>query len=530
MMMARRARFALVLVCLALVSAACQIANLEEEQAQAERLPQTSFLYSADQSFIGELHAEQDRVVVSSQEIPEIVRQAVVAIEDQRFYQHQGIDLKALLRAAYIDATSGQIVEGGSTITQQYVKNVYVGGEQTIDRKLKEAALAWQLEKKYTKDQILTRYLNTVYFGEGAYGIQAAARAFFSRDAADLSLAQAALLAGLVSAPSDNNPFRHPNVATRQRNLVLDLMQEQDMIAQRAHRHAAKASLRLLPPPEREQETIAPYFIDYLKDWFLSNPHFGDSREERAKLLFEGGLRITTTLDPQMQQYAVRAVGSVLLYGNDPYGAMTVIDPRTGYVRAMVGGRNYYAKDDKIANLNLATGGSSGRPAGSSFKPFTLVAALENGISPDTVYSAPSQIRIPLDNGTVWEPANAEGSSSGSLTLEQATIGSVNTVLAPEGRAHYSASKAALENLTKTLAREMGPFGVRVNCLSPGLVRTGRAAHVSEERYQRTAEERALRREMLPEDLIGPLVFLCSDDARMVTGHTLVVDGGQIFV
>jgi penicillin-binding protein 1A len=210
---------------------------------------------------------------------------------------------------------------------------------------------------------------------------------------------------------------------------VLDAMLAQGMIDQAAHDKAMAQPIHLTPPKD-VVKYADPYFVDYFKDWFLSNPKFGATRPDRYNLLFNGGLQITTTLDPQLQVYADRAVNSILTYNSDPYGAMTVIDPRTGFVRAMVGGRNYWDERSDIAKLNLATGGSSGRQAGSSFKPFALVAALENGISPQTVFAAPSSIQIPLDNGQVWNVSNSESSSYGSLTLEDATINSVNTVYA----------------------------------------------------------------------------------------------------
>ena len=175
-----------------------------------------------------------------------------------------------------------------------------------------------------------------------------------------------------------------------------------------------------------------PYFVDYFKEWFLGNPAFGQTRQDRYKLLFTGGLRITTTLDPRLQGYAEDAVHDVLAYPGDPDGAMTVIDPRTGYVRAMVGGKDEdYWKDSNAGRVNLATGkGGAGRQTGSAFKPYALVAALENGYSPSTVFAAPATIDIPLDNGNVWHVTNAEGSGYGSMTLEDATINSVNTVYA----------------------------------------------------------------------------------------------------
>ncbi len=410
---------------LALVASGCRVPDLDQERAEAPALPQTSFVYASDGTLITSLHAEQDRVVVPSKKIPEVVRNAVIAIEDKRFYDHHGIDLKALLRAAYVDATSGRIVEGGSTITQQYVKQAYVGDEETLSRKIKEAYLAWQLEQKLTKDQILTKYLNTVYFGNGAYGIQAAAETYFRRPAAQLTLPQAALLAGLIRAPNDYDPVSHPNIAERRRDQVLRSMEDLGMIDAGQLQDATTRPVRLHLQRQAEEHYLAPYFVDYVKQWFLSNPRFGHTPSERYDLLFEGGLRITTTIDPKLQREAETAVHSILLYRSDPYAAMTVLDPRTGYIKAMVGGRDYWDRRDRFARINLATGGTTGRQAGSSFKPFALVAALEHGIPPSQSFDG-SSVSVPLSGGTVWTPGNAEGSSYGSISMETATVNSVN--------------------------------------------------------------------------------------------------------
>lgn len=417
------------LVGLAIVATACSLPELDEERALSPPLAQTSFLFAGDGSLITELHAGENRVVVPLRKIPPVVRDAVVAVEDKRFYEHRGIDARALLRAAYVDVTAGRVLEGGSTITQQYVKNTVVGTDRTLERKVEEAVLAWQLEQDLTKDQILARYLNTVYFGEGAYGIQAAAESFFSKPATDLRLTEAALLAGLISSPADYNPVRHPGEAKRRRNRVLAAMREQGKIGPERFERARHAPLRLQMPPDG-QPYPAPYFVDYVKDWFLANPRFGETQQDRYDLLFRGGLRIFTTIDPRLQGLAEEAIDEVLPYATDPRAAMTVLDPRTGEIRAMVGGRNYFSPRDRFAKLNLATGGSTGRQAGSAFKPFALVAALEDGVTPETVYPAPGSLQIPLPYGQVWDVQNYDGASSGSLSVERATVNSVNTVYA----------------------------------------------------------------------------------------------------
>jgi 1A family penicillin-binding protein len=434
----RRVALLACLAVTALVSSACrQIASLEEVMAQPP-LAQTSRIYDSRGQLITSLHAEENRRIVSIEHIPENVQDAVVAIEDQRFWTHRGIDLKAMLRATYVNLTTGGIQEGGSTITQQYVRNAfsYVGREQTIARKIREASLAWELEKEHSKEWILEQYLNTVYFGEGAYGIQLAARTFFSKPAPELDLSEAALLAGMIAGPERWDPIKRPERALARRDLVLGRMRDLGMISEEEKQRAQGDSLGLRPllPQERY---AAPYFVDLVKHTILTDERFGDTYTQRYNFLFKGGLRIYTTVDLGMQHAAEQAVAGVLSQPADPYGALTAIDPRTGAIKAMVGGRDYYArpKDDPFSKVNLATGGTTGRQAGSAFKPFALVTALENGILPSETYPAPSSIVMddppcgsPSDP---WSVQNYEGQSfGGSISVEQATISSVNVVYA----------------------------------------------------------------------------------------------------
>ena len=428
--MARRSRTLVAgLLLFALAASACDLPTLREAREQADALPETSFLYAADGTLITRLHAAEDRVSIRSSKIPDVVRDAVIAAEDKGFYDHKGLDLRALLRAAYIDATTGKVTEGGSTITQQLVKNVYVGDEVSLTRKVREAHLAWQLEHTLTKEQILTKYLNTVYFGNGAYGIQAAAETYWDVDPLDLSLEQSALLAGLIAAPVTFDPVTHPVRAKARRKRTLRAMLELGMIDQVRYQQAVQTPVTLNLTAEDDAVYAVPHFVDYLKEWFLSNPRFGETTQERYDLLFEGGLQIVTTLDPQMQQAAERAVSSVLTERSDPYGALTAIDPRTGFVRAMVGGRDYWNADDRFARINLATGGSTGRQAGSAFKPFALVAALEHGVTRSQPLNG-SSAHILLQDGTYWDPQNAEGGGYGTISLESATVNSVNIAYA----------------------------------------------------------------------------------------------------
>jgi penicillin-binding protein 1A len=421
-------------LCLALLLglAGCTIPQIPVEEESSEILPQNSIIYASDGTPITTLHAEEDRVLIPIDRIPTVVQDAVVAIEDSRFWSHRGIDLKALVRAAYVNATEGRILEGGSTITQQYVKNTLVGTDRTLKRKIREARLAWELEQEYSKGEILGRYLNTIYFGKGAYGIQSAARKYFSKRASDLNLTDAALLAGLIAAPERYDPVDVPDAAIGRRNIVLARMKELGMIDAPAYRLAVGSPLGLRLAPEKRRYRAA-YFVEHVKEQILHDPLFGPTDRDRYDFLFKGGLRIHTTIDLDLQRAAEEAVNGVLSQPGDPYGALTAIDPRNGHIVAMVGGRDFFAKPkvDPVAQVNLATGdGGTGRQAGSAFKPFALVAALESGISPQTMYRASSSITIPLGYGAPWHVQNYEGSGFGDITLEDATIDSVNVVYA----------------------------------------------------------------------------------------------------
>ena len=424
------------LVALAIFAASCGIADVERVPPRVSRLAQTSKIYDARGRLITELHGVEDRVVIRYDQIPQVVKDAVVAIEDQRFWHHRGIDLKALLRATYANLSSGEIVQGGSTITEQFVKNRIVGTERTLGRKIREAVFAWRLEDELSKEEILAKYLNTVYFGRGAYGIQRAAVTYFSRPATQLGLQEASLLAGLIAGPERWDPFDRPRQARARRDVVLQRMHDLGMITDEAYRIAFASSLGLDPAPERDRYP-APWFVDYVKHEILHDPRFGDSYQERYRLLFEGGLRIHTTLDLDMQRAAERAVHGILYRPSDPHAALTAVDPRTGEIKAMVGGRDYFASPqrDPHAQINLATGGTTGRQPGSAFKPFALVAALEAGLPPTTTYPAPSYIAIDdprcLEERKPWSVSNySDASYGGSMTLEEATIGSVNVVYA----------------------------------------------------------------------------------------------------
>ncbi len=429
-----RARsWAAALCVLAVLTAACEgLVEVESRAGDVElgRPLETSSLLAADGSLLAELHAEQDREVVPLSRIPRVLQDAVVAVEDERFWEHSGVDARAIARALVVNLRTGEVAQGGSTITQQLAKLLVVGDEVTLDRKLAEASVALQLEAQLSKGEILERYLNTVYFGNGTYGASAAARGYFGVDVEDLDLPQAALLAGLLRAPSATDPFHDPQAARERRDLVLGLMAEQGMITA-AERDAARAAPVELVPPEAERWRH-PYAVDHVLDVLHHDPQFhvlGDTPAERAARIHGGGLVIETTIDPVWQAEAEAAVAATLDRPGDPSGALVAIDPATGAIRALVGGRDYYDPDDPVARFNLAVDGR--RQPGSAFKPLVLAAALAGGVTLDDTFPAPAAIEIPLPGGQQpWQVGNAGGQDFGTMTVRQATTWSVNTVYA----------------------------------------------------------------------------------------------------
>jgi len=399
---------------------------------------QTTYIYDREGNQIATLHSTVDRTIIPLSDMPLQLRHAVIAVEDKGFYDHPGIDVTGIFRAAWTDLVSGEIVQGGSTLTQQLVKNVYAGRYEkdpktgvetyavpprTLGQKVRESLLAIKVEREFTKDEILAKYLNTVYFGRGAYGVQAAAQTFFQKDASELSALESALLAGMIQSPSYYDPVDQEEAALERRNYVLEQMASEGYLTPE---RAAQLEAREIRVDPIDVGLNFPgklgYFLDYTRRSLLDRYDEG--------LVFGGGLQVTTTLDSQMQRYAEEAVANHLDTPGDPAAAVVAIDPRDGSVRAMYGGKNF-----AVSKVNLATGdGGSGRQAGSAFKPFTLVTAIEQGYSLSSRWHGPSSITIPdpacYTDGAPWELSNAADEESGDFTLLQATTYSVNTVFA----------------------------------------------------------------------------------------------------
>ena len=399
---------------------------------------QTTYVYDRDGKVLTTLHSAVDRTIIPLDEMPKHLQHAVIAVEDQDFYAHPGIDPFGILRAAWTDVVQGEIVQGGSTITQQLVKNVYAGEyvedpetgvetyvipERSLSQKVRESLLAVKVEQEFTKDEILATYLNTVYFGRGAYGVQAAAQTFFRKDSPDLTIPESAMLAGMIQSPSTYDPVDHEPEATERRNFVLSQMVEEGYLLPERAAGFADKPVRADPlEVGLNFPAKTGYFLDYTRRALIEE--YGEAT------VFGGGLQVTTTLDSEMQRYAEEAVANRLNDPGGPEAALVAIDPRDGAVRAMYGGENF-----RISKVNLATGdGGSGRQAGSAFKVFTLAAAMEQDYDLNARWSGPSPITIEdpacYTNGAPWTLSNASDSESGTFTLLSATSHSVNTVYA----------------------------------------------------------------------------------------------------
>jgi penicillin-binding protein 1A len=393
---------------------------------------ESSRVYSCDGKLIAELYVER-RTYIPSYEIPAHVKQAFIAIEDIRFYHHPGVDFVGIIRASWHDIKAGEIVEGGSTITQQLARMLFLQPDRSIKRKFKEAALSIQIERRYTKDEILGMYLNQTYFGTRAYGIEAAAQTYFGKSSKDLTIADAALLAILPKAPSRYSPFKNPDSARARRTLVLKKMLQFNFITQAQYEDAEKSPLPVTP---HFRTYDAPYFIETLRQ---------DLEKKYGNNLYASGYKIYATLDSQMQHIAEESIKGGLAaiekrVGPGVEAALVAIDMRTGHVKAMVGGSNFWHNQFNRATQAL-------RQPGSSFKPFVYVTALEHGMTPgDIIYDSP--ISFPGSTpGHRWNPQNYDGTYHGSVTLKTALAKSLNVATV------RLASHLGIKNVIKTAQR-----------------------------------------------------------------------------
>ena len=394
----------------------CDLASL-----RSVRIGANTFVYAANGSLLGSIPAERNREPVTAAGMSLWIRKATIAIEDRRFFDHGGVDIEGIARAAVADVRAGEIVEGGSTITQQLVRNLYISREQTVQRKVKEACLATKLDRAWTKQRILTTYLNQVYYGNHAYGIEAAARTYFSKPARKLTLSEAALLAGLTQAPSIYDPFTVPARALARRQEVLEAMLDTGVISQRIYRKTLAADVTLRPG-RLYNEIREPYFFGYVRDKLIEAYGAGQVRS--------GGLKVYTTIVPRYQRLAEKAIRDTLNQPTDPAAALISISPKTGAIRAMAAVVPNRPKNE----FNLLS--QARRQPGSTFKTFVLTAAVEQGINPDSTYyvSAPFTYKVHpagnCDDGTWWCVHTYANDYYGWSSIRSATLRSDNSIYA----------------------------------------------------------------------------------------------------
>ncbi|MGW6743627.1 transglycosylase domain-containing protein [Streptomyces sp. NPDC055025] len=396
----------------------------------------------------------RDRTVVPLKDISPYMQKAIVAIEDSRFYEHGAVDLKGVLRALNRNAQSGGVAQGASTLTQQYVKNVFVeeagddpekvaaATQQTLGRKIQELKYAIQVEEELGKKKILENYLNITFFGQQAYGIEAAAQRYFSKPAKDLKVEEAAMLAGIVQSPSRYDPVNDEEEATKRRNTVLQRMADVRDISQAEADRAKATPIKLnVSRPKNGCITAvsgAGFFCDYVRSVFLNDPVFGKDREERAKVWNQGGLTVRTTLDPQAQNSAQESVKDHVFQSDAVATALTIVEPGTGKILAMGQSRPYgFGKNETQINLSVdqKMGGGAGYQPGSTFKPIVAAAALERGIPATQTFPSPYEMTYPTPVQTCNGPwtdedvpvENENESEVGPYSMKEATAKSVNT-------------------------------------------------------------------------------------------------------
>jgi penicillin-binding protein 1A len=396
----------------AALSASCDLNSLRPVE-----IGQNSFVYAKDGSLLGSIPAERNREPVTTAQMSRWLPKATVAIEDRRFWQHGAVDYVGIARAAWKDVTAGKVLQGGSTITQQLVRNLYTGQERTFNRKIKEACLSIKLAQKEPKPWILNQYLNTVYYGNHAYGVEAAAQTYFSKHASQLTLLQAALLAGLPQAPSDYDPYHNPQASLDRRDEVLRAMLKNGDITLAQYDAAVRSNTLDLKAGRIYTRIKQPYFFSYVID--ALDHQYG------ANTVRQGGLKVYTTIDPRLQRLANKAIRDILPYKTDPAAAIVSVEPGTGAIRAMT------AVVRKAGNqFNLAA--QSARQPGSTFKTFVLASAIERGIDPDSTYytSAPFTCSLGPWCQTPWSVHTYDNSYRGSMSITRGTLASDNTIYA----------------------------------------------------------------------------------------------------
>lgn len=381
--------------------------------------PASTTIFASDGTVIGKLYKE-NRTWVSLKEIPKVFKNAVIAIEDVRFYKHHGVDFIGIARAGAAFMKKDRDVQGGSTITQQLARNLFLTQEVTMQRKVKEAILAYQIERKFSKDEILEFYLNQIYFGAGAYGIEAAAQTYFNKKTSQLTLQEAAMIAGLPQAPSVYDPFTNIEKARNRQAIVIGRMAEVGFITEEEKSKAAFADLKFAEPVTQKgfHGYKFPYFTTYvIKKLF---------EMYNAELIFKGGLKVYTTLNPKLQQLAQTALQQGIKQGlreglRSHQGAIIAVEPSTGYITAMVGGFEFSAKDQ----FNRAW--QARRQPGSAFKIIVYTAAVEKGLTQSSIVHD-SPVSYPQADGKAWVPRNDDGKFWGAITLRQALTWSRNVI------------------------------------------------------------------------------------------------------
>ncbi len=432
-----------------------QFRNLETFRPHA-----VTRVYSANKELLAELFLEK-RDPVPLQSIPRYLTAALVATEGRKFYKHSGVDIKGIARAIVKDIQAGGFVEGASTITQQLAKTLFLTPRKTIVRKIKEAILAFQLERRYTKNEILQLYLNQVYFGSGAYGVQSAAEIFFGKSVADLTLAESALIAGMPKSPSRYSPLVNKDLARQRRNIVLQQMLSMEIISKDEYRQAVKAEIVLAD--QNKSLNRAPYFVEYIKKKI--------EKLLGASKIYKSGISIYTTLNLDLQEAAQTAVDDGLrslqsrmsannILPTDPQAALVGIDIESGGILAMVGGRNYYESP-----FNRAT--TSKRQPGSAFKPLVYAYAIEQGFSQNTMILDAPVVYRGADPNSDYRPENFSKKYKGEITLRNALAISQNIpavrlleMLGPESVARFAHRLGIESNLEPNLSLALGTSGV----------------------------------------------------------------------